>query len=247
MSSVPHEIAGPNSTAAAISATFADRCSGHVERYPSPADRRQDQLVRYSTAVQRLHTIAAEASRIPNWDGDKAPAGLVALYVFGELLDAPEALDVVRVALVMELPEVELPWCPAPTSQMNLAHWLRLDKAPVYWVCRPASRPVANHEVIRPVRFWSAADGADEEALTALKERRADPLRLPAVAPAALRDQVAAEIVVAFDRLRRIEAEYWESRWRRRHRGDGYYPEHYLWDATHGYVSLRQALEDLGD
>ena len=64
-------------------------------------------------------------------------------------------------------------------------------------------------------------------------------LRMPAP-PAG---QAAVELAASLAHLRRVEAQFWERDWRSAHRGSGIYPESHLWDATHGYLDMLDAVE----
>lgn len=102
------------------------------------------------------------------------------------------------------------------------------------------ARPVWNHQIRGPVRFWSL-DGPDESVLRALAERRHTDLPRITADQTELREQTAAELASALARLRAAHGSYWERDWRREHRGNGRYPEHHLWDTVHGYLDLLDA------
>ena len=106
--------------------------------------------MRYGKAVQRLEMIAERCQRASGpWD--EAPP-LVSVYAFGHVLDGPDQLDAVQVALVLNHPAEELTWCARPTSCSGLPPLLELEKAPVEWYWRPAAWPVSNHVIARPLR-----------------------------------------------------------------------------------------------
>jgi hypothetical protein len=195
--------------------------------------------MRYATAVRRLRQIAADAHRA-NWP-DEDPL-LVAAYTFGPILDAPDDVAAVDVALVLDCPAEEVPWGTQPPWAVGIVEMLRLNKAPVRWRWRPAVWPVWNHQIQRPVRIWSV-DGPDEQALQALADRQAAPLRLPAPSEAEQAEQVAIERDTARIHLRRISDHYWEPEWRSDHKGFGIYPENHLWDAVWGYLNLLDATQ----
>jgi hypothetical protein len=195
--------------------------------------------VRYGKAVQRLEMIAERCQRVSGlWD--EAPP-LTGVYAFGEILDGPEQLDVVQVALVLNHPAEELIWCARPTSCSGLPHLLELEKAPVEWYWRPAVWPVSNHVIVRPLRIWSP-DGVDAAALGALASRAAEKLRLPPPDPREEDEQLALELEASWDYLHRVRDGYWDREWRAEHRGSGTYPESHLWDAVHGYLDLHDAV-----
>jgi hypothetical protein len=70
--------------------------------------------MRYGRAVQRLEMVAERCQRVSGlWD--EAPP-LIGAYAFGDVLDGPDQLDAVQVALVLNHPAEELTWCARPTS-----------------------------------------------------------------------------------------------------------------------------------
>jgi hypothetical protein len=196
--------------------------------------------VRYGRAVQRLEMIAERCQRVSGrWD--EAPP-LVGVYAFGDVLDGPEQVDVVQVALVLNHPAEELTWCARPTSCSGLPHLLELEKAPVDWYWRPAAWPVINHLIVRPLRIWSS-DGVDTAALGALARRAAEPLRLPPPDPRQEPgEQLAFELEASLAYLHSVEDRFWDREWRSEHRRSGIYPESHLWDAVHGYLDLLDAV-----
>lgn len=44
---------------------------------------------------------------------------------------------------------------------------------------------------------------------------------------------------MALTRLRAVHGSFWDSGWRREHRGSGRYPEHHLWEAVQGYLGFK--------
>jgi hypothetical protein len=194
--------------------------------------------MRHETAIRRLRTIAERCQQASGlWEDEPF---LVGAYVFGAVLEARAAVDVVQVAFVLNLPPEDLTWCVQPSSCAGLPHLLEIDKAPVEWYWRPALRPVSNHVIDRPLRIWSL-DGPDTVALDALDRGDADTQRLPASTDADAREQLTTELAASLTYLRRVEARYWDRDWRNAHHGTGVYPEHHLWDAAHGYLDLLTA------
>ena len=197
--------------------------------------------MRHDTAVRRLRTIADDCDKLGSLaDGED---GLVAVYVFGPVLDNPgEDLDALNVALVVGLPAAELPWGIETPGCTSLAHLLRLDKEPIVRRWRPEEWPVANHEIRRPMLVWSREDGVQASALDGLVERRAEPFRLADPDRDALSEQISRELEVSTTHLRAVRDLYWDDvDWRRSHRRDGRYPEDHLWQAVDGYLDLLDA------
>lgn len=167
---------------------------------------------------------------------------LLAVYAFGPVVESQADIEVVQVAIVLNLPPDELTWYANPSSCISLANLLELGKAPVEWHWRPSAWPVSNHVIRRPVRIWSVA-GPDVAALDALDGGGAEPLRLPDPDDATANDQLAVELAASLAHLRRVEDSYWEWDWRRDHRGAGFHPEDHLWRAIHGYLDLLAAVQ----
>ena len=194
--------------------------------------------MRRDTAIRRLRLIAEQCGQV-----SRIRPVLCSAYVFGELLpDGVPEVEVVQVAFVLDLPAEQLTWCAEPPECGWLVELLELGKAPVLWYWRPSAWPVANHVIRRPLRFWSAAAGIDEQALDALASGQAETLR-PPERPAAGQAQLTVELAASLAHLRHTEAGYWERDWRAAHRGAGTYPEQHLWNAVHGYLDLLTATD----
>jgi hypothetical protein len=198
--------------------------------------------VRYRRAVEKLRELADACTwttRLPLeepllWEG----------YVFGEILDGADPIERLRVAFTLNLSPEEVPWCSQPRGTPWLVDSLRLDKGGFAFWWHSRHEPVWNHAIHEPVRFWSL-DGTDEAVLDALRDRRfADLPRLQA-SPAELRRHTEAELDRALGHLRAVNEKYWDRDWRNEHRGGGRYPEDQLWEATHGYLDLMDAVHRL--
>jgi len=166
-------------------------------------------------------------------------------YVFGELLDGPESLDVVSVAFVVDLPAEEVPWRARSAPLEALASLMRLDKVPVEHVWRPAGWPVWNHAIVRAVRFWSRAAGIDEDVLALLGSRRFDGLTY--VGPPSRErylEQLRVERGVSRRHLHQVLDRYHDRDWQRAHRSYAMYPEDHLWWAAEAFVELDDAIRD---
>jgi hypothetical protein len=161
--------------------------------------------MRYATAVRRLHQIAEDAHqmRLP---GEESL--VTAIYTLGDVLEAPDQLEAVDVALVADEPADELTWGAEPPWTIELVERLRLDKAPVRWFFRPEVWPVWNHHIREPVRIYSTTDGPDEDALTALAHGDAEHLRPPAPSAAERQEQVDMELDTALQHLRAVHQHY---------------------------------------
>jgi hypothetical protein len=195
--------------------------------------------MRYTTAVRRLRSLADEFGEHARlWDEPLVTAG----YVYGELLDGPDELEVVRIALVLDLPPDQVTWRAEPPTAAAFAELTRLSSLPLRWSWRPVLWPVWNHEVRGPVRFWSL-DGPDEPALAALEQRRFDKLRRLVPEPAEELEQLEEELAFSRTHLKQVAGAYWDIEWRRDHQGADAGPEHHLWRAVAGYLDLLAAIE----
>lgn len=198
--------------------------------------------MRYATAVRRLRAVAEACDHWGSVQDGLTETRLTAAYVYGPVLEEPGSdLDLVHVALVIDLPAEELPWGAEPPECSSLAAVLRLDKAPVLWRFRPSERPVWNHAIHRPLPIWTL-EGIRNEALDSLAGLRAEPFRLPEPGMTELAGQTERELAASSAHLRAVRDRYWDdAEWRRAHRGGGRYPENHLWDAVNGYLDLLDA------
>jgi hypothetical protein len=196
-------------------------------------------LVKYSTAVARLRSCAVDLDRVAGFTDE--PLVLEA-WVFGELLEHPDELEVISLALVIDLPAEDVTWRARPTPAEAAASLLGFEKYPLRWFWRPRVWPVWNHAIERAVRFWSEA-GTDTVVLDALAHR--DVAALPVVSPPsveALREQLVIEHGAARDHLRDVLDRYDDREWQREHRGFGVRRDDHLWCAAQGFLDLDAAL-----
>ncbi len=197
--------------------------------------------MRYSTAVRRLRSVAEGLSAVDRVDALE----VIDAYVFGGLLDGPESLDVVSVAFVVDLPVEEVPWRARSAALEALASLMRLDKVPVERVWRPADWPVWNHVIVGAVRFWSRADGIDEDVMALLTQQRFGDLT--GVGPPN-RERYLEQLRVERDASRRhlhhVLDRYHDREWQRAHRSYTMYPEDHLWWAADAFVELDDAIRD---
>jgi len=198
--------------------------------------------VNYSTAVARLRSCAADLDRLAGVSDEPL---LLEAWVFCELLDLPDQLDVISLALVVDLPAEDVTWRARPARAEGVPSFLRFEKYPLRWFWRPAVWPVWNHAIGRAVRFWSHTD-TESAALDALEDRRLDTLTVAAPADAeALHEQLLIEHEAALQHLRDVVDRYDDREWRRGHSGGGVHPDEHLWCAAKGLVDLDAALRDL--
>lgn len=196
--------------------------------------------MRYRRAVEKLRELAKACEEVKNWPPEDP--FLLEAHVFGDVLRGADPLENVEVALVVNLPPEDVPWGSTPPGTLWLADQLGLSKGSYLYFWRSHLTPVSNHHIQGPVRFWSR-DGADDAVLNALAERRFG--ELPGQEPdeEARREQLGAELETALGHLRSVHGSYWDSGWRREHRGYERKPEDELWDAVDGYLQLRDAAD----
>jgi hypothetical protein len=195
--------------------------------------------MRYATAAHRLHSIAEDCDRHAKFWEEPL---VVAAYVYGELLRGPEELELLQIALVVDLPPHEVTWLAEPPAAAAFAEVIGLGRAAVEWWWRPVLWPVWNHEIRGPVRFWSL-DGLDDAALEAIAQRRLAELHRLVPSAAEELEQLEEELSASLTHLRKAAESYWDREWRRDHRGLGVYPEHHLWRATKGYLDVLTAVD----
>ena len=196
--------------------------------------------MRYHRAVEKLRVLADACQWTTRLPSDEP--FLQEAYVFGDLLDGADPVESVRVALALNLPPEEVPWCSQPPGTAWLVDSMRLDKGGFAYWWRSRDEPVWNHVIRGPVRFWSL-DGTDESVLDALCDRRFADLPRATASQADLRRRVEVELDRALARLRTVRQKYWDRDWRGEHRGGGRYPENHLWEAVDGYLDLLGAMD----
>lgn len=130
--------------------------------------------LRYEQAVEHLRRVAGACEAHLGWRGEPV---ITAAYVFGELLDGPNQLDLIDVAFAVPLRPEHVPWGATPPAVMHFMQVTRLDRVPLRYYCLPAAWPVANRHIHQPVRIWST-DAVCPQVLNLLAQRRFADLRL---------------------------------------------------------------------
>jgi len=204
---------------------------------------RQNGVVKYNSAIGRLRQVADELTDHTSTWGNSV---IVEAHVFGDLLAGPDTIEVIWLALVVDLPVEDVTWLARPAQAEATASILRFDKYPLRWRWRPTVWPVWNHTISRPVRFWSKEHGPDQTALEILANRRLGELAvLEPTDQAAYRAQLQTELEASRRHLGRVVNSYHDRNWRRDHNGFGVYPEDHLWWATQGFLELDDALQEI--
>lgn len=197
-----------------------------------------------STAIRHLIEIGDEASArlhlrttAIGWPLDKIWAG-------GAFLDSVDEFDHGQVVLRLGLPVRELPWLAAHPAGEWIGDQLRLGKRPMLWTYRPTEWPAWNCRARRVVRFWSAANGTDADAVDALRQRSHVHVDEPGHEEFAA--QLTMELELAMRHLRATVDRYWDRDWRDENRGYTT-PEDQLWRAAAAISELDAALNSSGE
>ena len=192
--------------------------------------------MKWARGVHHLRDLARECSELVAAPGRTVGLPVVALWAFGDVLGEPRELEVVNLAIVVDLPEV--PWMSEPVGADHWANMTRMRKNPIIGLWRSAHAPVWNHYIVRPVPIWTVEDGVAEEALTAIGNGRGGDFRLPAPTDQELRERLDEELAVGLRSLRDQAHTYDERRWRP---GSMTPVADALWRAADGYVDLVDA------
>ena len=167
------------------------------------------------------------------------------LWVTGELLEQSSELEAGSVVLVLDVPPDELPWLAVHPAAEGVGAQLRLGKRPFFWSYRPLLWPVWNQRHRRLARFWSARSGVDTAVVEAIQEGRLGDLAVVEPSTPELVDQLRVESDASGRHLRTVLASYWDSDWRRLHKGVDTSPEDQLWRAAQATVEITDALQEL--
>ncbi|MFB9375585.1 hypothetical protein ACFFKU_18300 [Kineococcus gynurae] len=210
--------------------------------------------MRWSTAVRRIEEIADECARMAAQPAAIFRLRVTEAWLHGPLLDPPveeltDATVPLRVALVHE-DRVEGDAGPAAwgTLPPGAGQWLAASRLPRWQVrtrFRAVGSPVANHEIVAPLRFWTLDAGLDEAVVAALRSGRAEEVarrREPEPAPGEALAAVEAELARSLHRMGELSA----ARERHRHEPGQEKRLEELADVVAGYLDLRHARERVG-
>lgn len=198
--------------------------------------------MKFSTAVGHLSAVAEAATEGLSLRDSSFGWPLEELWVTGELLDFPSALEWGSVILRIDVPVDEAPWLVRHPAGEWIGSRLRLGKRPFTWVYRPSAWPAWNARDRRVVRFWSAGGGLEIEVIEALQ--RGDAAALPLVEPAdhELAEQLQAELEASRRHLREV-LDHFEDREPSRPRIDADdSPADRLWRAAEGVREIEDVL-----
>ena len=166
-----------------------------------------------SRAAHHVDALVARCAARHEHPGPVPLLPVVALAVFGALADGADDLEVVDLAVVVDLPEDAVPWGCPPTGAQHWAQATGAARLPVRPVWRSSRGPRANHRVVRPLTVWTAAGGPRPDVLAALRDGSAGPLRDAAVAAPEAARTLAAERDLALRVLTARAQRYREQRW----------------------------------
>ncbi len=197
--------------------------------------------MKWSTGVAHLERLAESCADMSSRSHPFPVLRVVALWVFGDVLGSPRDLDVVHVALAVDLPVPDVPWLTEPAGGQHWANATRTSKNPVAVSWRSVHAPVWNHRVDRPVLLWDADGGVRPEVLDALRSGTAEQLRPPAPEPEERARRLREDLAVSLQALQRSTQEYDDHRWRPG-RLEPWADR--LWQAADGYLDLLAALPD---
>jgi hypothetical protein len=189
-----------------------------------------------------LGEVASERTRLRETD---IGWPLEEIWVDGDLLGFAESLELGSVTLVLDVPADELPWLALHPDGEWVGSQLGLGKRPMRWSYRPSAWPVWNHEHRRLVRFWSSAEGTDEDVIEALRSLRLEGLLVTEPSAEQLERQLGAELAVSRRHLRTVLDRYWDRDWRREHGRYDETPEDHLWRAASAVAEMQDALDAL--
>jgi hypothetical protein len=201
--------------------------------------------VKPSTAVRHLVEMATVANDRLALRDSELGWPLEELWVGGDLLEHRSDLEAGSVLLVLDLPPEELPWLTMHPAAEWVGTQLRLGKRPFLWSYRPVLWPVWNQRHRRVARFWSARSGIDNAVLDALRDGRVDDVPIVEPSTDELEVQLRTEVDASGAHLRKVLASYWDTDWRRLHKGPDTSPEDQLWRAAQAAVEIADALHDL--
>ena len=167
--------------------------------------------MQWTRAVHHLETLAETCAEMATRPASIFPLPVTHLWAVGPVLDGPGELEVVEVALGVDLAAVEVAWGCEPPPAQHWANATRLSRLPLRPWWRSTRVPVWNHHIERPLLLWSVTDGVRDEALAALVGGTAD-RDLPPT-PDELRSRLLAEAAVSREALTGYLAAYDARRW----------------------------------
>ncbi|WP_077006175.1 DUF7711 family protein [Saccharothrix sp. ALI-22-I] len=167
--------------------------------------------MKWSRAVQHVEELAAKCGELAG--SPIHPLRVVQVWAVGDILGAARDIELVTVALVVDLPVDDVPWLSEPHGAEHWANASRVSRNPIRPLWRSSQAPVWNHSIYRPALVWDAVDGTAEETLAALADGRGEDARLPAPGADEMRARLRDELAVSLRALRRHTRAYEDKRW----------------------------------
>lgn len=193
--------------------------------------------MKWSRAVHHLGQLAETCTEMAAARSDIYRIRVRQLWTFGEMLAAEHDLELVPVALAVDLPVEEVAWLTEPGGAEHWANATRLNRNPFSVRWRSVHAPVWNHEIDRPVLFWDAEDGVRADVLDGL---RAGAVTRPAEPSSAeFEARIADELATSLAAVRRCTEAYTDRRWKPGKLGP---VADALWLANVGYLDLLDAV-----
>lgn len=191
--------------------------------------------MKWSSAIRKLEELAHAAADLAASPAARFSLPVTQLWAVGPVLGPPGDLEWVDVAVVVDLPVAEVPWLTKPFGAEHWENTTRAAKQPIVRLWRSAHAPVWNHRVDRPALFWDRETGLAEDVLIALRDGRAEDVRIPAPTPEEFRARLDDDIAVSLAAVRERTAAYEQRRW-----GRGGFTEaaDALFEVTSGYIDL---------
>jgi hypothetical protein len=167
------------------------------------------------------------------------PLRVTQLWAMGEILGPAQDVDLVVVALCVDLPPADVAWLTEPPGAQHWGNANRLPQNPirVYW--RSAHAPVWNHEIVRPALVWDDVDGVRQPVLDGLRDGAGEHFRTSAPAAHRLRERLADELAISRAELDRRTDGYEQRRWQP---GKLDPVADALWRASRGYLDVLDAV-----
>ena len=191
--------------------------------------------MKWARAVHHVDSLARTCADMATRPVSIFPLRVTQLWVMGGILGHPHDVELVDVALCVDLPVEEVAWLTEPHGSGHWANATRLAQSPIVVFWRSAHAPVWNHRIERPALVWDDVDGVREETLAALGDGEGESVRIGAPTDEEFRIRIERELAVSFDVLRRCTEEYARRRWAP---GKLTPIADALWRASEGYLDV---------
>lgn len=197
--------------------------------------------MKWTRAITHLDALARTCAEMATRPSSIFPLRVVRLWAAGDVLAATEDIEVVTVALGVDVPVEQVPWFGEPSGAQHWASATRLAKNPIEPFWRSVRAPVWNHRIIRPVLIWDVDDGVAEESIAAIRNGQAESVRPPAPTEDELQARLDDELTVSRHALRARTDAYADRRWKP---GKLEPVADALWRAGHGYLDVLDAVHN---